>query len=104
MKILIRLRYQILLIPLTFVFTCVFTAINYAYWGKKSIMVKTLFVGLFIGIVCYDFIPAIITSKYNIASSFFESPLYFYLVSVPASLYFIHNQNKYMKQHEKNDK
>lgn len=103
MKVLIKLKYQLLLIPLAYVFTCVFATINYMYWGEKLKAIKMLFIGLIISIICYDFIPEIAT-KFNLERIFFDSPIYFFLTSVIASIYFINNQNEYIKQHNREDK
>ncbi|MDD2212465.1 MAG: hypothetical protein PHV56_05795 [Clostridia bacterium] len=102
MKVLIKLKYQILLIPLTYVFTCVFAAINYTYWKEKRIAAKMILLAILIGTICYIFVPTI-AIKLNMTTDFFDSNLYYYLISVLASIYFINHQKEYIKQHVKED-
>ncbi len=99
MKTLLKPKYQYLLIPLTFIYGCVISAINYILWKDVNKAGRTLLLGFGIGAVFYLFVPFLLTLLFKVPNVLETrySLVYFYLVSIPASIYFIKEQQRYFR-------
>lgn len=102
MRILIKPKYLYLLLPLTFVYVCVFAAINYALCKDIRMAVKTLLIAFVGGGIFIIFIPEVVFPVMGIVDIFETgfSLVYLYFVSTVTSLYVIKEQKDYYEKTE----
>jgi len=97
---LIKPKYLYLLLPLTFVYVCVFAAINYALCKDIRMAVKTLLIAFVGGGIFIIFIPEVVFPVMGIVDIFETgfSLVYLYFVSTVTSLYVIKEQKDYYEK------
>jgi len=90
-------KYQYIFIPLTFIFGCVIAALHYFIRNNIKKTVEIILIGFIISVIFYLFLPLLVQGIFNgfdiLGHKY--SAYYFYLVSIPTSIYFIRDQEKY---------
>lgn len=85
------------ILPLTYVYICVITAINYILMKDIKEALKTLTYAAVISICFYMLIPYILyIFGFNILSHYNILVAYFYIISTLVGIYFIKKQQKYI--------
>lgn len=96
MKTLIKTDYQYFLIPLTYFAVWFVSSINYLYCGMPLKIIKPTAIAILIGVIFIMLIPLYVNEL--LEWEFVNYPIffwiYFYVISIPASIYFIKDQQK----------
>lgn len=92
-------KYQYIFIPFTFIFGCVIAALHYTIRKDLKKTIQTISIGFTVSVIFYLFLPLLMQGLFNGLDilGLKYSIFYFYLVSIPASIYFIREQERYLK-------
>lgn len=93
----INTKYIYFLLPLTYVFVCVFITINYLIVKDLKEAIKTMLVTFLISSIFYIGVPIImsILKLDSILNSWYYL-LYFYIISTIFGIYLIKKQQRYL--------